>query len=587
MANIANLAVQLTANTAGFTGGLVKAESSLARFNRQTTSGLSSVNKAFAGLPAFAGGFIGIGSAAAVATVGITKIVDAFSRLDELGDNAQKLGTTADVLSGLNFAATMMDAESFSGSIEKLSINLGKAFYEAGPARDALHALGVSARGLTGLPLDEQLLAVADGFADIESQSEKSRLAVALFGKGGLDMLNMMEGGSDAIKEMIAEGERIGAIVTQEDVDRIGDADAAMKRLKASTEGLANVVAIQLAPAVAGLTDAVTNAMTGDKSWGARLFDAIPGMAGIGLGGRIFMDAAGLSAPGKAEAATRESTKQRSTSSGAPDIPEDMKNEAERLAEAMRTPIEEYAAQMERLRELFDAGAIDKSTFSRAQKSYAEKRDEEKTKKAEEQQKRIDTILAQAMTPFDDYIVGVQELNDLFNAGKLYPAQYSKALQHLQETFEQADPATRERTKQRQQMESDAANLVEQTRTPMERYNAELGRVKQFFDAGLIDSTTANRAAFASDQQNLQPMRERYINDYFDAMDAQASELERRRDLLANTGEFRQVTNTSRLALGGTGISDPQVRMLDVQTKQLSFLREIALQTRQQYAVAG
>lgn len=583
MASIANLAVQLTANTGGFTGGLQKASGSLDRFKKQTTSGMGSINKALGGLPAWGAGFVGLGSASAFAAIGISKVVDAFGRIDEIGDQAQMLGASVESLSSLNFAANILDAESFSSSIEKLSVNLGKAYHETGTQRDALRELGLSEKALVDIPLDEQLLAISRGMSNIKNESDKSRLAVALFGKSGLDMKNML-GDVDALTAAIAEAKDIGALVTAEDAAAIGEADQAMKRLKASTEGLANVVAVKLAPAVAGLSNGLAGHIA-EKSVGGLLMELInPVGAAADFAFKEVLSATGIRG-NKAEAATLDAAPV--ITSGLPEIPEDMQKEADRLKESMMTPNEKFDAEMTRLGELLDSRAINQTTFDRAAAEYAKERDKDAIKAQEEKQNRIDQILEQSMTPMDEYTAGFEELSALLNEGSILPEQYLKSLKHLNEVFENSDPVLKERARREQQMSDDASALTEQTRNPFERFNADIESARALLDQGLITDDTFNRAAFASDQQNIQPLRDEFNDRRMEAIDAQLSEAQKRRDLLANTGEFKQVTNTSRLALGGGSASDPQVRMLDVQTRQLAMLRDIARQTRDNYAMAG
>lgn len=709
MANIANLAVQLTANTGGFTGGLQKANSSLDRFKKQATSGMNSIDKAFAGIPSWGAGLMGIGSAGAIAAAGIYKVAEAFQRIDEIGDQAQMLGTTAETLSSLNFAANMMDAESFSGSIEKLSVNLGKAYHEAGGARDALHELGLNEKALIALPMDERLMAVADGMARLDTNEDKLRITTELFGKSGRDMVNMLGDGSAGMAAFIAEAKQFDIAVTEEDVTRIGEADAAMKRLTASTQALSNAVASDLAPTVAGFLDGLTEVMREDTSWKERLFDMAPGMNGIRTGvnvgtstwrgalgyetspsvestGTPGYNAAGLeyvpeipeemlkeSASLKDSVATagekfdakmlrlnelleskaldqetfnrkskqyadelekatrsvfedmadslRESvmtplesfnakmadlalleslgeidatTFDRAAKQYEDDLAQKQKDaardpladEGSKLFESMMTPVEKFNEQMANLSLLEQAGAIDSTTFDRAAAEYAKERDKDAIRAQEEKQDRIDAILEKSMTPLDEYRAGFEELSTLLDEGSILPEQYLKALAHLNETFEESDPILKERAQMQKQMEQDGKSLVDQTRNPFERFNADLESARQLLDEGMIDQDTFNRAVMASDQSNIQPLRDDYMGRMIDSLDAQLNDAQQRRDLLANTGEFRQVTNTSRLALGG-GASDPQVRMLDVQTRQLAFLREIATQTRNNYAMAG
>ncbi|MBK6983030.1 MAG: hypothetical protein IPH30_17050 [Betaproteobacteria bacterium] len=59
------------------------------------------------------------------------------------------------------------------------------------------------------------MLAVSDRFAAMQDGTEKTALAVKLFGRAGLDMIPMLNMGRNALAEMIAEGQRLNPVTTE------------------------------------------------------------------------------------------------------------------------------------------------------------------------------------------------------------------------------------------------------------------------------------------------------------------------------------------------------------------------------------
>ena len=69
---------------------------------------------------------------------------------------------------------------------------------------DSFNALGLSVRDSEGnLKSNEQVLGeIADRFADMADGATKAALAMEIFGRSGASMINMLNGGSAAIKEL-------------------------------------------------------------------------------------------------------------------------------------------------------------------------------------------------------------------------------------------------------------------------------------------------------------------------------------------------------------------------------------------------
>jgi hypothetical protein len=57
-------------------------------------------------------------------------------------------------------------------------------------------------------------LQAADGFAHMPDGVEKTRLAIALFGRSGKDMIPMLNLGSQAIRDMMDAADRLGVTIS-------------------------------------------------------------------------------------------------------------------------------------------------------------------------------------------------------------------------------------------------------------------------------------------------------------------------------------------------------------------------------------
>lgn len=80
--------------------------------------------------------------------------------------------------------------------------------------------LGLSVYDSTGKMKDQETMMneVMYALADMENGTEKSRLATELFGKAGLEMMPMLNGGSEGMKELTARAHELGLVVSDEAV---------------------------------------------------------------------------------------------------------------------------------------------------------------------------------------------------------------------------------------------------------------------------------------------------------------------------------------------------------------------------------
>ena len=61
-------------------------------------------------------------------------------------------------------------------------------------------------------------------------------------------MVNVLEGGSKSLKEMVKEAEKLGYVVNQQNAALVGKSGDALDRIKVSLDGMARIFAVQLAP---------------------------------------------------------------------------------------------------------------------------------------------------------------------------------------------------------------------------------------------------------------------------------------------------------------------------------------------------
>lgn len=246
------LRVTATANTAGLVG-LEGKLLSIQGAGKGVGSAFSAMGSALGGLT---GGIaaLGVGLSAAGLANFIQGTVDAADNMRDLGI---KTGVSVEMLSKFQQAADMSgtNIDDVGKAMTKLARNMSEAAMTGkGPAADALKELGLSATDANGkmVPLDEQMLRIADRLAALPDPQRRVALAMDLMGKSGANMIPMLSGGREEI-------EKLNASFDQQFADAADTYNDSLARLQATFQRLGVVLANQFLPflqkTVDGLTD--------------------------------------------------------------------------------------------------------------------------------------------------------------------------------------------------------------------------------------------------------------------------------------------------------------------------------------------
>ncbi len=219
------LRVVLGMDTAQFEDGAKKAVGEIEKFG-------ASFNKAFS--------IAAITAAFTALTYGILRTVN---QLDDLGKTAQKIGIPIEQLSALKYAANLADVstESLNRGMVILAKNMSSVAGGAkGPAADAFKALHISVTDSGGaLKSTSDLMGeLSDKFATFKDSAAKTALAVAVFGRGGAELIPLLNEGRKGLKDAADEASRFGLIVSNDAAKSAQEFNDNLKRLSAIMEGV-------------------------------------------------------------------------------------------------------------------------------------------------------------------------------------------------------------------------------------------------------------------------------------------------------------------------------------------------------------
>lgn len=181
---------------------------------------------------------------------------------DALAKTAGRIGTTTEALSALQYAGdlTGIEINTMNMALQRFTRRASEAAVGTGEAKDALRELKVDARELIKLPLDQQMLVLADAFQEAEQNGiNPLRLAFKLFDSEGSALVNMLTQGREGLAEMLGEAKTLGLVMSADAAKGVEDANDAMTRFFAVSKGLVAQFTAALAPAIKFAADELTN----------------------------------------------------------------------------------------------------------------------------------------------------------------------------------------------------------------------------------------------------------------------------------------------------------------------------------------
>lgn len=218
------------------------------------TKGLKTVSGAALNLKT---AFVGAAGAAGIGLL-ISRSLDA---TDALAKTATRIGTTTEALSRLHFAADIsgVSTETLNMAMQRFTRRTAEAARGTGEAKDAIRELGLNANDLLRLDLDEQMIKLADAFADVQTDADKVRLAMKLFDSEGVALVQTLGAGAAGLREMFSEAEALGAVMSTDAAKGVEDAQDALTRLRTVMGGLKDQVVAALAPALESIVTSLTD----------------------------------------------------------------------------------------------------------------------------------------------------------------------------------------------------------------------------------------------------------------------------------------------------------------------------------------
>lgn len=227
------LMVKMAVDYASMKADMDKVAQTIGASGDQITKALSVAKAALVG-------FLGVASVGAFKNM----ILDAIEATGRFNDMAEAAGVSASQLQALSGIAKFsgVSAEQMAGAMNKLNMQLVSQGEDGKGAAAALKAIGINFSDFMQLSPDQRMTAIAKAMANYQDGSEKSAIAMALFGKSGAALVPVLKD--------IAEAGQLQAKVTDEQIamaDKFGDN---LTRLQVSGEAWKKELAMGMLPAL-------------------------------------------------------------------------------------------------------------------------------------------------------------------------------------------------------------------------------------------------------------------------------------------------------------------------------------------------
>lgn len=252
--SLGTLTIDLAANVAGLESDLGKAQRVFDKNMRDYQRTAAGIAKVTAGI-------------AAAVSVGFAAMVkSSIDTADSLMDVSESSGIAVEKLSALKLATDIegIALEQVSASLNKFSKTVDDAADGAGAGADAFNSLGINVRGVDGALKDNYALIeeVAEALSIMENGAQKTALAQELFGKSGVKLLPILNGGRQGLQEFSKEAERMGLIISTNTAESAAIFNDNLTRLRLSLTGLSTVVAGEVADDLADFTSLLSDPKT-------------------------------------------------------------------------------------------------------------------------------------------------------------------------------------------------------------------------------------------------------------------------------------------------------------------------------------
>ena len=207
----------------------------------------------------------------------LTKRVSEFG--DQMIKGAQRLNLTTTAFQRLDHAMQLSGTsmQEQRGALTRFARTARDAVNGVKIAEEAFTRLGVSVRKQDGSykQTEELIYDVSDAFSKMPMTVEKSALMMDLFGRSGAQMAQFLNLGSEALKEVGHDAERLGGIMSEDAAKQSEKFIDALTRLDLAADGVTRAIGGSMQPVFTRMMEAMANSVVKLRRVFAPVFESI------------------------------------------------------------------------------------------------------------------------------------------------------------------------------------------------------------------------------------------------------------------------------------------------------------------------
>ena len=230
-------------------GGITQSLNSMQGFSAGSIAAVGAVGSLAAALVKVEGKLLDLSKAQAAAA-------------DDLAALSVKTGIATKTLQEYAYAAELLDVsvDTITGAQTKLIRSMDSARDGAAAQTAAFEKLGIQYTNTDGTLRNSETVfwEVVDALGQIRNGTERDAAAMDLLGKSAQDLNPLITAGSERMRELAAEAEKVGYVLSEQDVEALTALDDAQQRAQKSNEALQKQIAVEFAPSATKAIEALT-----------------------------------------------------------------------------------------------------------------------------------------------------------------------------------------------------------------------------------------------------------------------------------------------------------------------------------------
>lgn len=242
--SLGTLTIDLIAKVGGFVSGLSQAERASQKWRKQVQDDAKAAAVAFTGFATAASA-----AALSVGVAGYNLLKNTSKQIAESDRWAKSLNMSTQSLLSWQYAAQKagVSGDQMADIFKDIGDKIGDAVLnKSGEAVDALDALGLSAKKLSGESPDKQLLAISDSLSKIKTNAEKTTILESL-GNDLSKLLPLLDQGGEKLQKYLKAAKDFGVAPDDSDIESLVKVNSIFEDMETQVNG----VKIELATGLA------------------------------------------------------------------------------------------------------------------------------------------------------------------------------------------------------------------------------------------------------------------------------------------------------------------------------------------------